>query len=431
MGYSPEKHNLLMKEPLCQEVLYRQQQMTTTNQPICSVGTEGTSIVSSVILPAYNEALALPAVLDALFATLDACHEVIVVDDGSTDATMSIARQYPCRLLRHRQNRGKGAAVRTGLTVARGRFVIVMDADNTYPVDALPCMIALLEEYDMVRCIRHEVTTSMPLLNQLGNRLFDSTLKFMSGLEGDDHLTGLYGLRRESLDALQFTANGFDLEVEIGIKARAHRLRATTFPIKYHERLGAKKLNPWQDGWRILRRVFVLALLYNPGKTFVVPGMFLWGVAVVLALLLSQGKVDTPFGGLSIHSFLVAVLGVTSGFQIIVFGIAAALYAVESGATPNAWLLWLSGQHIRTVSTLLGMGCALVGGLLLGSMVVQWIASGGGAFYATQPLVLAGMLLSGGMQVMLAALFISIFAGRLERATKPLPTAVEIDYSAS
>jgi glycosyltransferase involved in cell wall biosynthesis len=107
----------------------------------------------TVIRPAYNEAVALPAVLEALFSVLGDDSEVIVVDDGSTDHTASLAATYGCRVLRHPHNRGKGAAVRTGLAAARGHFVIVMDADNTYPADTIPRMIDLGARYDFVRCM--------------------------------------------------------------------------------------------------------------------------------------------------------------------------------------------------------------------------------------------------------------------------------------
>ena len=162
--------------------------------------------------------------------------------------------------------------MRTGLGAARGRFVVVMDADNTYPADAVPRLIALSDQYDFVRGVRQYSAAHMPLVNRIGNRVFDTMLKLMCGLEGRDHLSGLYGLRREALQAMDLTAEGFDLEVEIGIKAHARRLRATSLPIAYGRRLGEKKLHAWRDGWRILQRSFALALHDHPYRQFVPPG---------------------------------------------------------------------------------------------------------------------------------------------------------------
>ncbi|MDQ3810378.1 MAG: glycosyltransferase family 2 protein, partial [Chloroflexota bacterium] len=203
---------------------------------------------ASIILPAYNEAEALPEVLRSLHATIGEQCEVLVVDDGSSDGTGQIASQYPCRLLTHERNQGKGAAVRTGIRAARGQSIIIMDADNTYPADAVPHMISLLAEYDFVRGIRSEGTSHIPLLNRIGNSLFNTILRCLHGLEGTDHLTGLYGLEKSALERLDLTSNGFDLEVEIGIKARTLGLRSTSFPIKYGPRLGEKKLSAWRDG---------------------------------------------------------------------------------------------------------------------------------------------------------------------------------------
>src|SRR5262245_39446090 len=90
---------------------------------------------ATIILPAYNEAEALPNVLASLFALLGERHEVIVVDDGSTDHTALIASQFPCKVIRQ-PNQGKGAAVRAGMRAATGQSIIIMDADNTYPAEA-------------------------------------------------------------------------------------------------------------------------------------------------------------------------------------------------------------------------------------------------------------------------------------------------------
>jgi hypothetical protein len=371
----------------------------------------------TVILPAYNEAVALPAVLDALVSVLGDNSEVIVVDDGSTDNTASIAATYACRVLRHPHNRGKGAAVRTGLAAAHGQFVIVMDADNTYPADTIPRMIELGAHYDFVRCIRTSGMVHMPPINRLGNRLFDWMLKVVYGLEGADHLSGLYGLRREALQDLCITAERFDLEVEIGIKARARRLRAAVVPIDYGERLGEKKLHAYRDGWRILHRVLAMSLLYNPGLAFVVPGVLLWVLTALLMVVLAAHSAK-----LSANDLMFAVLGSTVAFQLVVFGIAAALYGVEQGARPSRWLVALGRRGARLAAILLGTASTAVGALTLLVLLGGWLFSGAGAFRAVGTVAVAGTLLTCGMEATLAALFVSIFARHL---LPPPPLAAE------
>jgi len=377
--------------------------------------TTGSGVITTLLLPAYNEAEALPSVLQAVFAVIDDNYEVILVDDASTDATAEVAQHYPrCRLLRHDVNRGKGAAVRTGLWAAEGRYIIIMDADNTYPASALAKMVELLENFDFVRGVREDRTSHMPLVNRIGNLVFDTMLRVVHGLEGEDHLTGLYGLRREALRSINVTANRFDIEVEIGVKARAHRLQTTSFPITYGERLGEKKLNAWRDGWCILQRTLSLALTHNPGRVFVAPGIFIWLCSAILIMFLSHGPLITSFAILSLNSFIVAALGATAGFQLVVFGIVAAFYGMNLGIPPRGWLVALGSRSMRRGAGILGV-TSIVVGLTIGIVLtVQWLASTNGVFTESRLLIAAGALLSWGMQLVLASLFVSIFSGRLE-----------------
>lgn len=376
---------------------------------------ENNSITATILLPAYNEAEALPTVLGELTALLDDHYEIVVVDDGSTDDTPAVAKRFPCRVIRHRANRGKGAAVQTGLAYARGQYVVVSDADATYPASAIPHIVELLATHDLVRCSRRRSAEQMPFVNRAGNWIFDRLLGLFHGLDGSDHLSGLYGLRREALLRLNLQSLGFDIEAEIGIKARVRGLRVATFPIDYQPRLGEKKLRPWHDGLRILTRIIALVLLYNPMATFIIPGLMLMALALVGALIL-QGDVITPYFGLSIHSFIVAALGALAAFQLMVFGMAAALYAVEAGDQPPGWLVRLSSQPLRLSGATLGFVLALGAAAEVAVLIARWVGAGmPGEFRETRALVLASAVLVGGLQVLSAAFFLSIFAGRLQR----------------
>ncbi|MFN8473393.1 MAG: glycosyltransferase family 2 protein [Anaerolineae bacterium] len=375
-------------------------------------------IVASIVLPAYNEALALPSVLSSIFAVIDSTCEVIVVDDGSSDDTSAIARAYPCRLIRHETNAGKGAAVQTAVDAARGESVIIMDADNTYPADAIPLMITLLEDYDWVRGVRNRDAENMPTVNRLGNSVFDTLLRLVHGLEGGDHLTGLYGLRRSALEYINFTATGFDLEVEIGIKARAHDLRSISFPIEYRPRLGEKKLQAWRDGWRILRRVLGMALLYNPVLSFVAPGLVLWTLTVFLGLGLHYGAALSPT--LALDNFVIVAVGMATsiGFQLIVFAVVTALYSAQRGVKPAPWLLRLSTPRARSAIAGLGISSALVGLGTLSVFMIDWLFDTRWVLEPSRVLALGGGLLFLGLQMILAVLFISIFAEPAEAASR-------------
>ena len=370
-------------------------------------------VQTTVVLPAYNEGVALPHVLAELGEYLDQTYEVLVVDDGSSDDTADVAERYPVRLIKHPSNRGKGVAIRTGIAEAQGENIVIMDADATYPVPAIKEMVDLLEDNDLVRGIRESEPESMPVVNRFGNWLFNKLLTLSHGLEGTDHLTGLYAMRRSEAVRLGTEARGFDIETEIGIKAKARGLREAEIPISYLPRVGEKKLSPWKDGLRILGRVIVLLLIYNPTLTFIVPGLILMAVSVTGAILLSSGPVVTSYLGLNIHSFIVAALGVLAAFQLTIFGIAAALYGVEAGKPPPWWLLRVISVRFRLGVGVLGLILMLGSLAKLIQLTIQW--AGNNVFTDTRALVLSTSFLVLGLQVISAVLFISIFSGRISR----------------
>ena len=367
----------------------------------------------SVILPAFNEEEALPLVLDDLETHLGPDTEIIVVDDASTDRTSEVAAERGVKVARHEMNLGKGGAMATGAALAASDRLVFMDADATYPADMVPKLVSMLDDYDIVRGERPIDSPNIPTLNRLGNRIFNRLLASFHQLEGRDFMSGLYGMRRSAFDALQIESSGFDVEVEIGIKARQRGLSLGTFDIDYQPRVGDKKLRPVRDGFNILLRVAGMGILYSPTITFVAPGLLIMLLGVIGALALSGGPVFIGSIGLSVHSFVLAALGILGGFQLVVLGVAAMLYRIETGIAPKPWLLRLATRPIRLGAALVGVVLALIGAVRLLSLIVGWFAAGSGAFLETESLVISASLFVFGLQVMSAGLFLSIFSGRL------------------
>lgn len=369
----------------------------------------------TILLPAYNEAEGIASVIKDIHTSLENRYEIIVVDDGSTDATAAVAKESGCRVIQYGRNRGKGFALRAGAAFARGKVLIVMDADGTYPADAIPHIVQLLDECDMVRCRRHESREYIPPINRLGNLVFDKMLAFIHGLEGPDHLSGLYGFRMDAFRKLDLKAQGFDIEAEIGVKAQKKGLKTETYPIEYRPRLGLKKLRPWRDGLVIFNRIFSLAILFNPFIFFIVPSIFLLLSAMIGAFFLSRGPIITPYFGLSIHSFILANLGILGAFQLLIFGITTTLYGIEFGQKIPGWLRYFTAKSLRIVSAFLGLLILLSGIVYLSVIVWGWITSGAGLFFDTSKLVFAGTYVVWGLQILSAALFLTIFSNRLDR----------------
>lgn len=369
---------------------------------------------ASIILPAFNEEAALPIVLDAMSALLENGYEIVVVDDGSADSTAEIASNVPgVRVVRHPVNRGKGAAMASGAAAASAERLVFVDADATYPASAIPTLVTMLDQHDIVRGERPLDSENIPALNRAGNRMFNRLLGSFHRLEGNDFLSGMYAMHRRAFEALRLESAGFDIEVEIGVKARQRGLSVGTVDIDYHPRVGEKKLRPLRDGLRILTRTAGMAILYSPTITFVVPGLAIMALGLIGAIALAGGPVFVGSIGLSINSFVLAMLGFVAGFQLVVLGVAATLYRIETGMPPKRWLLAMAHRPVRLGAALGGMLVAVIASGWLLWLVVSWVSGGAGEFLQTDELVAAAALLVVGLQLLSAGLFLSIFSGRL------------------
>ena len=214
---------------------------------------------ASLVLPAFNEEAGLRATLRSV-AALGLELEVIVVDDGSSDGTATEAERAGALVARHPSNRGKGAALRTGVGLAGTDRIVTMDADSTYPAGAIPEMIALLDTHDYVSAARRDGRGHIPVVNRLGNALIGLAIRRLSGSRLADPLTGMYGIRRTAFLDLHPWSEGFGIETELAMKVAARSLRTAELWIEYGPREGDSKLRPLRDGMGIMRTILGVAL---------------------------------------------------------------------------------------------------------------------------------------------------------------------------
>lgn len=212
-------------------------------------------LLATIVIPAYNEEEGLPIVLGKIVEAVDGTCELLVVDDGSTDRTAEVASCFPCRVIRHDVNRGKGEAFKTALENARGDRVVWIDADDTYPPDAIPRIVQALDDHDMVIASRSRGRVEIPAFNRLGNWLFRVLIRVLYGRSFHDPFSGLNGIRKQHLDAMGLSSNGFGLEAEICVKASKMKLDVLEFPIGYGQRIGTSKLGSIRAGYEILRTI--------------------------------------------------------------------------------------------------------------------------------------------------------------------------------
>ncbi|MCX7597377.1 MAG: glycosyltransferase family 2 protein [Armatimonadetes bacterium] len=212
----------------------------------------------SVLVPAYNEERTVEEILRRVLAQ-EAVAEVIVVDDASSDGTAAaverMAAQDPrVRLIRHERNRGKGAAVRTGLAQASGDVVIIQDADLEYnPADYAVLLFPIERgEADFVLGSRYLAGADTRRLFGLGNRLITWWFNLLYGTRLSDVLTCYKAFRRELVNAGELCCEGFDIDVELPAKLLRHGARVAETPISYDARGAAegKKIR-WWVGFRL------------------------------------------------------------------------------------------------------------------------------------------------------------------------------------
>jgi glycosyltransferase involved in cell wall biosynthesis len=210
----------------------------------------------SVVIPAKNEARNLPWVLERLPSYVD---EVIVVDGLSTDGTLDVARMIlPDVVVVHEERPGKGAAMRAGIDVARGTYVVLMDADGSMDPAEIERYVTLLEAgYDLVKGSRNLPgggSTDLTHLRAFGNSRLLDLANLLYGTNFTELCYGFVGLRRSAAPLLYLDADGFEIETQIVTRAVRAGLRIAEVPsMEAPRRYGESNLRTFRDGWRVLR----------------------------------------------------------------------------------------------------------------------------------------------------------------------------------
>ena len=208
----------------------------------------------SVVMGAYNEEEAIGRVLEDIDRVTGGRAEVVVVD-GSTDRTPEIAREHGARVV-EQEPQGYGVAVREALLSASRPVVVTTDCDDTYPMEALPRFLELVNDgYDVVSADRlYHGADAMPALNRLGNHAFALLASVLLGKRVHDTTTGMRAYRREVIESIEWTENtGLSAELLIRPLTRGYRVREE--PIDYRERAGETTLDPFRGGLDIVRSI--------------------------------------------------------------------------------------------------------------------------------------------------------------------------------
>ena len=280
----------------------------------------------SVIVPAYNEEKAVGVVVEEVQKTLQGKHdfEVIVVDDGSTDNTYETAKKYDVKLIKHDSNKGKVAAIRTGISNSTGEIIVLTDADYTYPARYIPQFIDVLNEgADLVLGSRiQKGIVNIPSFNRIGNIMFSMMISYIGCVHITDGQTGYRAFRKKDFEKLDVNARGLEFETKMTVKAAKNGYNIIEVPIEYRSRIGKSKLNPLKDGYRMFKSLFSILLSETSfiTKTFLIPTPLFFLIGVLFGLVSMFEKIK--YGVLE-HEYypLMAVFMILFSMQLFSLGL--------------------------------------------------------------------------------------------------------------
>jgi glycosyltransferase involved in cell wall biosynthesis len=371
----------------------------------------------SILMPCLNEAETLEICIEKALRSLrelDIVGEVIIADNGSTDGSQDIATKMGARVVPVAA-KGYGSALMGGITAARGVYIIMGDADDSYDFSNLGAFIEKLRGgCDLVMGNRFQggiKPGAMPPLHKyLGNPVLTWVGQlFFSSPAGDFHC-GLRGFRRDSILKLDLQTTGMEFASEMVVKASLYKLQIAEVPtvLSPDGRSRPPHLRTWRDGWRHLR----FLLLYSPRWLFLYPGIFLmiWGLIVSVWLLPDTQKIGNV--SFDVHTLIYAAIAIIVGFQAVTFAFFTKVFAISEKLLPEDPKLNKIFRYVTLETGLIaGVTLVLIG--IVGSFLslTIWSQTAFGTLDPSKTLRLvipSVTCLTVGLQMVLSSFFLSV-----------------------
>ena len=333
----------------------------------------------SVVMPCLNEEAAIGACIEKIRRTFDQAGldgEIVVCDNGSTDRSVAIAEAMGARVV-HQPERGYGNAYLKGFDSARGRYLVMGDADDTYDFTLIPEFLKALREGGNAfvtgsRYLGGGDGNITALHRWFGNPALTRILNTLFGTRYTDVYCGFRAFSREAYERIRPVSPGMEFNLELAINAGLAGLKTAEIPIVLAPRKGESKLRTFRDGWRSLR----MMLLYSPNQLFLVPGSVLLSLGLLLHVAVLLGLVR--FGGrpaAGVTAVFATVLSVV-GFEILSLGLHAKTYSWSRRFDhDNRFLSGFYSRFTLETGLLMGLGLALAGLAILATIVVEWVKS--------------------------------------------------------
>ncbi|MGA2382225.1 MAG: glycosyltransferase family 2 protein [Gemmatimonadales bacterium] len=366
----------------------------------------------SVVMPCLNEAATVATCVGKARAALAAAGlegEVVVADNGSEDGSPAVAAAAGARVV-GAPIRGYGAAYLAGLEAARGTYLVLGDADDTYDFGAVPEFVAALKAgNDVVLGSRFRgriLPGAMPWLHRyVGNPVLSGILSLFFGARISDAHCGLRAMTRSASERMRLKSTGMEFASEMVAVALRHGLRVAEIPITYYPRGGTSKLRSFRDGWRHLR----FMLLLSPTPLFLIPGVLAVALGLFGLFALLPGPVHLGSLTFDYHFMFVASALAILGVQLVFLGLAAKTYA--RAALPerrDPWVDFLDRRFTLERGLLVGLSLGAAGLGINAWILWIWLAAGRGQLFAVQLALLGLSLIVVGAQIVFGSFFISV-----------------------
>jgi glycosyltransferase involved in cell wall biosynthesis len=371
----------------------------------------------TVVLPCLNEAETLAVCIRKAKASIEGLGidgEVVIADNGSTDGSQDIARAEGARVV-DVPIRGYGAALTAGIADAKGEFVIMGDADDSYDLSNLgPFVDALRGGADLVMGNRFAggiEPGAMPALHRyLGNPVLTAVGRILFHSPVKDFHCGLRGFRRDAILELDLRTTGMEFASEMVVKATLNKLNIVEVPttLSPDGRSRAPHLRTWRDGWRHLR----FLLLYSPRWLFLYPGVVLFLVGLVLGGVLLTGPIQVGEHALDVSALVYAMAAVLIGFQAMLFAAFSRAFVANEGLMPPSPGMQKAFKVLNLERGLIiGLLLLIVGVALAIYEFINWGSSDFGALDARDAIrmaIPAATLSVLGFQTIMGSFFLSV-----------------------
>jgi glycosyltransferase involved in cell wall biosynthesis len=386
---------------------------TTTQSTLAADDRSDTACLVSVVIPCLNEAENIEQCVGTALRAMELAEipgEVIVADNDSEDASAELAELAGARVVRELV-RGYGSAYLAGFAVARGRYIVMADADLTYDFNEIPRFLAELEEGgDMVIGDRMSNIHpgAMPWHHRyIGNPLLSSFLNLLFHTGVSDAHCGMRAFRREHLKRLDLRTTGMEFASEMVVRAAKAKLDIRQLPIEYHPRGGESKLSSFRDGWRHLR----FLVLHSPKHLFILPGTAIFALGGLICVMV-VAHLDVLGREWEVHTLIAGSLLAIVGAQIVSLGLCALAYATYFMNEEDPWFERMRARFRLEHGLMLGSGVALLGLAMLAVVVLEWIHAGLGSLAQERVAIAAATLVVLGIQIAFSSFLLSILGLR-------------------